>query len=313
MTGDPVRLAKRVGLESLARADQVLGLTRLYPGRANAILVYHAVGNPDRFGNVSVERLRRDLQYLTTRYDVVDLPAVLEPGDTNRVAITFDDAYDDFYDNALPVLRDFSVPVTLFVPVGFVGDPAPELAYRLTESPSDHDRFNDPTVVASAAGATSAPDPGVMSWDRLREVAATDLVTIGNHTATHPDLARLAEPGALDREIRASRDRLEDELGVTVDRFAFPFGRYCEESCAFVRGSHACSVTSEPGVVSREGPTDPHCLPRIRAHQPEHRARFDLTLLRWQLLDRLDAAFGSTASGSHDDSPGGPLSGRESR
>ena len=39
------------------------------------------------------------------------------------VVITFDDAYDDFYGAALPVLREHDFSATLYVPTGYVGAP----------------------------------------------------------------------------------------------------------------------------------------------------------------------------------------------
>jgi peptidoglycan/xylan/chitin deacetylase (PgdA/CDA1 family) len=274
-----------VGSETLARANYHTGFSRFVPDTANAVLAYHAVGSPGRFGNVSPARLRRDLEYLVSNFEVVDLPRVLEPGPEKRVALTFDDAYDDFYENALPVVREFGVPVTLFVPVAFVDGGRPDLAYRFVESPSDRERFNDPAVHSRS----DVPGPGVMSWDRLRAVAATDLVTVGNHTATHPDLARVTDPETLDEEIRAPRDRLEAELGRPVDRFCFPFGRHCDAARRVVRETHELSVTSRPGLlfdVDRRRP-DPHLLPRLRAHEPEHEVRWNLSGLRWRLASAI--------------------------
>lgn len=274
----PRRVA-RAGFDALERLDAATGFSRLYPDESNAVLAYHAVGRPAGYGNVSVERFRRDVSYVVDHFEAADLSDVLEPGGGKRVAFTFDDALDDFYEHALPVLREHGVPATLFVPVDFVGGGPDGYAYRFARSPVDHASFNDPTAFAGE----TVPDPAVMSWDRLREVAADPLVTVGTHTRTHLDLGRVRDAETLEREIVGARDELEDRLGVDVDRFCYPFGRYTEEAVEAVRASHAMAVTSRPGVV--DGDADPYRLPRVRAHATERRVRWDLSGLRWRLTE----------------------------
>ncbi|MDS0295139.1 polysaccharide deacetylase family protein [Halogeometricum luteum] len=280
------RRAVRAGFDALERLDAATGFSRLYPDESNAILAYHAVGRPAGYGNVSIERFRRDVAYVTEHFEAADLPDVLEPSGGKRVAFTFDDALDDFYENALPVLREHRIPATLFVPVDFVGGGPDGHAYRFAESPAERASFNDPAAFADE----SFPDPAVMSWDRLREVAADPLVTVGTHTRTHLDLGRVRDAETLEREIVGARDELEDRLGVDVDRFCYPFGRYTEEAVEAVRASHAMAVTSRPGVVrgggsADAGSPDRYRLPRVRAHETERRVRWDLSGLRWRLTE----------------------------
>jgi peptidoglycan/xylan/chitin deacetylase (PgdA/CDA1 family) len=265
----------------LGTLDYRVRVSRFYPGRRNAVLMYHAVGDPVRFGNVSPDRLRRDLQSLRDRFEVVDLPAVLTRPSTGpkRVAITFDDAYQSFYRHALPVIRDLAVPVTVFVPVDFVGDQSESLAYRLARSPESLDAFND----ADRHATTTVPSPGVMTEAQLRECAGEDLVTLGNHTRTHPDLGTLADRKSLEAEIVGAQTALGDLVGTTVDRFCFPFGRYNPAALEIVRESHDVAVTTQPRVLDET--VDPHEIPRLGAHRSEAALQWDLTDLRWALSD----------------------------
>ncbi|ELZ31809.1 xylanase/chitin deacetylase [Halogeometricum pallidum JCM 14848] len=282
------RRAARAGFDVLERLDAATGFSRLYPDESNAILAYHAVGRPAGYGNVSVERFRRDVAYVTEHFEAADLPDVLESSGGKRVAFTFDDALDDFYEHALPVLREHRIPATLFVPVDFVGGGPDGYAYRFVRSPAEHASFNDPAAFADE----SVPDPAVMSWDRLREVAADPLVTVGTHSRTHLDLGRVRDAETLEREIVGARDELQARLGVDVDRFCYPFGRYTEEAVEAVRASHAMAVTSRPGVVGGAGRTvteaDRYRLPRVRAHGTERRVRWDLSGLRWRLTEYIE-------------------------
>jgi peptidoglycan/xylan/chitin deacetylase (PgdA/CDA1 family) len=121
-------------------------------------------------------------------------------GDDRRpvVAVTFDDAYENFYAHAWPVLRELAIPATLFVPVGFV------------------------------AGETAAPIRGTgglppASWKQLREMADEELLTVGSHSWSHPDLRRLPA-AAVREELARSRRELEHRLGRPVTAFCYPRG-----------------------------------------------------------------------------------------
>lgn len=111
------------------------------------------------------------------------------------VSLTFDDAFRNFYETVWPILDEHEVPATLFVPTGFVDatDPSP-------------------------LGGVQLPPCG---WAQLRELASSSLITIGSHTRTHPDLRSLGRE-QLGAQLRDSRARLEDQLGVAIDSFCYP-------------------------------------------------------------------------------------------
>lgn len=117
--------------------------------------------------------------------------------DRPAVAVTFDDAYRNFATRAWPLLAERGIPVTLFVPVGFVEGDSP----------------------APIRGTERLPP---ISWSELGELA-TEGLAIGSHTWSHPDLTRLSAARVRD-ELRRSRVALEDRLGVPVTSFCYPRG-----------------------------------------------------------------------------------------
>lgn len=234
----------------LARVDASIGASRLVPDTSNVVLRYHSVGGSG-YEDVPPTRFRADLAVLTDRYEVADLPVVVAgAGDrTKRIALTFDDGYESFHANVLPVLEEFAVPATVFV----IADAATESAFR-----------HDPPEHVDA----------YMTVSQLRDLVDHELVTVGNHTASHPRLSTVADPGRLEAEICGARHRLEELLGTTVDRFSYPYGDYDARSLAMVRNSHECAVTVEAGHLSDR--PDPHRLPRENgALAPE--------LVRWRV------------------------------
>lgn len=270
---------RRQTYEGLARIDQRLEVSSVFANRRNVVLMYHSVGEPSRFGNVSPSRLRRDLEYVDERFTVVDLPAVLSNPTIGpkRVAITFDDGYRSFYRHAFPIVRDLEVPVTVFIPVGLV-DKDTTFSYRLSYSPDAFENFN----VVSPAFDQSDP-PRLMTSDQLETLVTSDQVTLGNHTRTHPDLSAITDRQTLADEIGSARDTLESNFDITVDRLCFPYGRYNRDVLEVVRESHDFAVTTRPRPVGDD--PDPHRIPRLTAHLSESALRWDLSGLRWRLSD----------------------------
>ena len=249
-----------------AAADGRLGVSRLVPDTSDAVIMYHSVGDPEKYGNVGIDRLRRDVEYFTDRYDVVDLPGVLD-GDTGgkQIALTFDDAFGNFYRNALPILREHDVPATLFVTAGFVGG-------------DDADRLMECHLLDDVDGDT------MMSDGELCEVGRESNVTLGNHTMTHPDVSEIADDGERHREIIGAKRELERRFGVEIRRFCFPYGGVDRRSLDLVKEGHDVAVTARPGLVPGEVNGDgAYLLPRLHGHQSDALLRWDATDLRWRL------------------------------
>lgn len=114
------------------------------------------------------------------------------------VVLTFDDAYLDFYEAAFPLLHEHRMPVTLFVPTGFVGGTSRWLVEEHEESRR------------------------LLSWGQLAELSRHG-VEIGSHTHSHPQLD-LLDRAAVAREVALSTALLEDNVQQPVATFAYPFG-----------------------------------------------------------------------------------------
>jgi peptidoglycan/xylan/chitin deacetylase (PgdA/CDA1 family) len=95
-------------------------------------------------------------------------------------------------------------------------------------------------------------------------LAASDLMTLGSHTRTHPVLSAL--PPAVQRdEILGGKRDLEDVAGRRVQSFAYPYGRrtdYSDETVALVReAGFACACANVAGAV--DASADGFELPRL--------------------------------------------------
>jgi peptidoglycan/xylan/chitin deacetylase (PgdA/CDA1 family) len=156
------------------------------------------------------------------------------------ISITFDDGYLDNFEVAAPILKRRGLPATFFVTTAFVGT----------------------TSVAPWDKSLSA-DPGWMAWGQLRDLLSQGF-EIGSHTDTHINLGT-AGAEAVRAELVTSRQRLNEELGITARLFAYPFGgreHISEQSRLIVRESgFDCCVACYGGVNPRT--PDPYYLNRI--------------------------------------------------
>ncbi len=119
-------------------------------------------------------------------------------GESNRISITFDDAYDSVYHTAAPLLSDKAYPYTIFVNTEAVGR------------------------------------KGYMTWDQIRELAERPGVTIANHSADHGHLARKPNESQSDWQARitssldSAQETLARELEAPAPMFAYPYGEFDE-------------------------------------------------------------------------------------
>lgn len=178
------------------------------------------------------------------------------------VAITFDDGYRSTHDLALPILREFKLPATVFVTTGHLEDAGSmwndiilEGVRRLAPAPIDLTELglgSYPTLtpadrVQSASALTEcckylSPEARLALTGKLQALARHDLrqglmltadmvrtlsdneVEIGGHTVTHPILTRIDDAAAR-REIVDNKKQLETIIGKPVTLFAYPNGK----------------------------------------------------------------------------------------
>lgn len=115
----------------LARGLGFFELTRYIARRYPIILVYHRFGprakNPFY---TSVGAFETQIRMLKRKFNLLSLRQLSEyiesaaPIPANSVVLTVDDGYEDFYTYALPVLKEYAVPATVFVVTDFINGKA---------------------------------------------------------------------------------------------------------------------------------------------------------------------------------------------
>ncbi len=128
------------------------------------------------------------------------------------VIITFDDGYDDFYTDVLPLLKKYNVKATAYIVAGVIG------------------RLN------------------YMSKDEIQKAQESGLVEIGAHSMYHRYLKGISYNEAK-FEIEQSKANLEHEFGVKVISFAYPYGAFDKQAIRLVQDAgFKTSVSTVPGA-----------------------------------------------------------------
>lgn len=291
------------------------------------VLTYHRVAEPDQTPHlyprvtVTPAAFEAQLRYLEQAFQVVSMKEVIEAVRTGAgfsrraVLITFDDAYRDFAENALPVLKRYHMPATLFVPTAFPDHPERafwwDRLYTAVEHSHDLGEILTPAgylpvgtraerrevltvlrdyVKSIAHGEAmqwvdhfcrevEAPECAgeVLSWDELRAVAAEG-ITLGAHTRTHPMMPQISR-GEIRAEIAGSLDDLRREIGETLPIFAYPSGGYTGEVIDILK-EEGC----EFAFTTRRGHNDLRSADWLQAKRINVGPNTSLNLLRAQLL-----------------------------
>jgi peptidoglycan/xylan/chitin deacetylase (PgdA/CDA1 family) len=153
--------------------------------RNSVIFAFHRVLPPDvncydPEMATSPESFEKFVQWVSERFQVVSLEALAEQLDKkNRrspqfAAITFDDGWRDNFTFALPILRRYQVPATIFLALRFLGSPRRFWQDRLWDSVRRID--SDPSRETALRGALaryswgSPPAQGGLPFDHIRRL-----------------------------------------------------------------------------------------------------------------------------------------------
>lgn len=155
----------------------------------------------------------------------------------NGVLITFDDAFEDFAQTAVPILQRHGFSALMFVPTLRLGQP---------------EGWNGANV----------PARELMGWDTVRALSK-DGMEFGGHSRTHADLTRIS-PAECEIEIAGCAEDLSEKIGKTVEGFAAPYGRVSPEVVATI-GKYYQAAFGTRLAIARPG-EDRFDVPRIDMH-----------------------------------------------
>ncbi len=236
------------------------------------ILLYHRVlptADPFAIDAVTTREFDRHLDVLTSFFRVISLEQLVGELDDGisrpgTICITFDDGYKDNFQYALPILRKYGVPATVFLATDVIGSDGmlwpDRVLFVIRQCKINQLRYDEAGIFdVNMQNEHLRRRTGFqfLEWlkkfspaerderiNRLMQVCELseppaqrlmlnwhevrqmhkDGIRFGAHTKSHPILSFLSDD-ELKREIFGSKSAVENALGVSICSFAYPNGR----------------------------------------------------------------------------------------
>jgi len=209
--------------------------------KGTPLLVYHQLGFPrlrsKRKGLVISPRLFANqlAELQAAGFTSINLNPVTEV--RSGIGITFDDGYTSVFNHAMEPLHAHGFQAIQFLVSGFLG---------------------------KTSAWDGEPEP-LMDKAQIKDWLQAGH-TIGAHTVNHVHLTQVSEIVARE-EIQASRKKLEDEFGVTIQHFCYPYGDWNRKTADLVAEAGYLTASTTEFGVNITG-TDSFALKRIHAFVP---------------------------------------------
>ena len=169
-------------------------------------MMYHHL-NSDRCSNeygIFEEHLAYISQHFTSVFPEEKLPK-------KPICLVFDDGYFDFYKFIYPLLKKYNLKALLAVVPKYILDDI-ELEDEKRLSYEHNDLFKN------------YQNGTFCTYKELKESGERGLVQVVSHSYSNKNLVE--DDIDLTIELKKSKEILEEKLGITVNSFVFPFGKY---------------------------------------------------------------------------------------
>ena len=195
------------------------------------VWMYHSISPYDENPcdlSITPQRFEQQLRWLRSRglqgVSMGELLSAKALGRARRlVGLTFDDGYQDFITNAMPVLQRYDFTATVFVLAGRLG--------------------------GENEWSRSGPNKALLTADDVWEVFQAGM-EIGSHGLKHISLLE-ADDIQLNAETVRSRELLQELLGREIRGFCYPYG-YLDgrvvDSARTAGYDYACAVKPRSGI-----------------------------------------------------------------
>ena len=211
------------------------------PWSAPRILMYHSVSaeEPSMGINLSPARFEAQIAWFARHgFEFCTVSGLLAApaSGQKRVAITFDDGFENNYSVALPILRQYGAKATIYL-------------------------------------SPAKPDTVLLSESQIRDMADSGDVEFGAHTVDHINLKNVSDEEARS-QLRRSRKLAEQLSGMPCVAFAYPYGRYEERHVAMVEEAGFTSAVTTRKKIIRNLSEHRFELPRVSVNGEMNHLQF---------------------------------------
>lgn len=231
--------------------------------------------------------------YVANNFQAVDAGTALPWMSTSplqtqrlRVSYTFDDGWRDNHSNALPILRKYAIPATVFVCPGLVGENLPFWPERMVsllrrnpakprtleieaaierwkhQPEADRNQFLEQLEQQAGRAGSNENADQLCDWRETKELAQAG-IRLGSHTQNHELLTMIPLVKA-ESELRQSKAAIEQAVG-SCTVFAYPNGDWSPETRQLVaEAGFDRAFTTQ--IRAWTGGSDPLTIPRVNIY-----------------------------------------------
>lgn len=161
------------------------------------VFMYHHIkptfensNDEDLSFTITPEIFEKQIKYLISKkYTFIGLEDLSTKNKIKKpVMLTFDDGYLDNYKYVFPILKKYKIKAVIFLIAAEIGN-----------------------------------NPDLMTWQQALEMQTSGIVSFGSHGLNHKNIRRM-EPALALRELKESKNILEEKLGHKITAFCYPFG-----------------------------------------------------------------------------------------
>lgn len=165
------------------------------------------------------------------------------------IHVTFDDGFADVFTQAYPLLKQYSVPFTVYVTTDLPDGKADLWWLQLERLANGSEEWFENKVkqiygrhenIAATMHAVtlSTVDEDLcrqlsLSWDQIRTMVSEGFCTVGSHGVTHSAFSLMPEE-QVKQELINSKRRIEEMVGVNVRHFSYPHSYFNENTNQWV-------------------------------------------------------------------------------
>ena len=183
------------------------------------ILMYHSVGSGVNIElDIETSVFERHLTWLLKHGEIIPLSQYLNNlahgiSVENKFVLTFDDGFDNFYTQVLPLLEKYEAPACIFPALSFINDPQ---KVPIIQKLGNWNEFQPLTI------------------QQLQSLVKSDLIEIGSHSYHHASFDHLTASEIIE-DITRVDDWFLEKLNIKPSMFCYPRGNYSVQSEEILR------------------------------------------------------------------------------
>ncbi len=200
------------------------------------IFMYHFIlsdyGNyPDTENFLKPETLEEQLKYISENgYQTIFMNEIESLYKYDKpVALTFDDCFVYFYNNAFPLLKKYNQKATICLIYNYING------------------------------------ENYLTDEQIKEMIDSGLVSVESHTLSHRELTTLSDEEER-KEILESKEKLENDFNISLSTICYPVGDYNKDTINVAKEQYKYGLAMTGGMY-HSNIHDLYSIPRIYANR----------------------------------------------